>query len=71
MNCDLKSDPVRAVVFASFAVAFLLSFIDSASAADEPAAQKRTPLGQFVTIASPVDDAVFNRVSTAALRLQQ
>ena len=71
MNCDLKSNPARTVVFASFAVVVLLNFFDSASAADEPAAKKRSPLGQFVTIASPVDDAVFNRVSTAALRLQQ
>ncbi len=28
------------------------------------------PLGQFVTVASPVDDVVFSRVSNAALKLQ-
>lgn len=38
-------------------------------AADE-APQKKPPLGQFLTVTSPVDDAVFNRISTNALKLQ-
>ncbi len=40
------------------------------SAIDE-APPKKLPLGQFVTVTSPVDDAVFNRISTAALKLQR
>ena len=38
-------------------------------AADD-AAPKEPPLGQFLTVTSPVDDAVFNRISTNALKLQ-
>ena len=38
-------------------------------AVDE-APQKKPPLGQFLTVTSPVDDAVFNRISTNALKLQ-
>ena len=71
MNCDLKSDTARCVVVAGFAVTILLNCLDVATAADEPTLKKRTPLGQFLTITSPVDDAIFNRVSTTALRLQQ
>ncbi len=39
-------------------------------AADEPPA-KKVPLGQFVTVTSPVDDAVFSRISNLAIKIQQ
>lgn len=42
---------------------------ESPGADEAPAAQK-TPIGQFVTVSSPVDDAVFSRVSNAAIKLQ-
>lgn len=32
--------------------------------------EKKTPVGQFLTVTSPVDDSVYHRVSTAALKLQ-
>lgn len=41
----------------------------SASAADEAPVPK-VPAGQFVTVSSPIDDVVFNRISTTALKLQ-
>jgi membrane-bound serine protease (ClpP class) len=47
----------------------LLFAAPPASAADEVPA-KRLPLGQFLTVASPVDDSVFSRISTTALKLQ-
>ena len=40
-----------------------------ASAVDE-APQKKIPIGQFVTVTSPVDDALFSRISSTALKLQ-
>lgn len=41
-------------------------------AADAPAepTQEKTPIGQFLTISSPVDDTMYGRVSRAALALQ-
>ena len=41
----------------------------SALADDEPEA-KKTPVGQFVTVSSPIDDTVFAKVSNAAIKLQ-
>lgn len=39
------------------------------AAADE-AVQKKHPIGQFITVTSPVDDSVFGRISFTALKLQ-
>ena len=40
----------------------------AAQAADD--AVKKTPVGQFVTVSSPVDDVVFAKISNAAIKLQ-
>ncbi len=40
------------------------------SAGDAEADPKKTPLGQFITVSSPVDDLVFARISNAAIKLQ-
>lgn len=43
----------------------------TASSRGEDAVEgNKTPLGQFVTVSSPVDDAVFARVTNAAIKLQ-
>ena len=39
--------------------------------ADEAAPAKKLPVGQFLTVTSPVDDIAFARISTTALKLQQ
>lgn len=39
-------------------------------AADDDADAKKTPLGQFVTVTSPIDDTVYAKVSNAAITLQ-
>lgn len=70
MNFDTKPEGVGNLMSVGLVVTVLLSLLDVATA-DEVAAKRRVPLGQFVTVASPVDDAVFNRISTLALRLQQ
>ena len=38
---------------------------------DEAAAAKKLPVGQFLTVTSPVDDIAYARISTTALKLQQ
>ena len=39
--------------------------------ANDPAPAKKFPVGQFLTVTSPVDDAVFARISSTSLKLQQ
>jgi len=41
----------------------------SVSVGDDAAVQK-TPIGQFITVSSPIDDAVFSKVTNAAIKLQ-
>ena len=58
---------------ASFGVATLLPLLlswASVSAEDDPAVAQKTPIGQFITVSSPIDDAVFSRVTNAAIKLQ-
>ena len=55
---------------AEFCLFLLALGCANASAADGDAAPKKTPLGQFVTVTSPIDDTVFARVSNAAINLQ-
>lgn len=58
----------------SFALAYLgLLAIPwmATHAADDDADARKTPLGQFVTVTSPVDDTVYAKVSNAAVTLQQ
>lgn len=52
----------------SLAIVALICSVASADDVDAPVA--KTPLGQFVTITSPVDDRLYARISTAALKLQ-
>ena len=58
---------------ASLGVATLLPLVlswASASLGDDPPAAQKTPIGQFITVSSPIDDAVFSRVTNAAIKLQ-
>lgn len=48
----------------------LCSLIGAFSSRASLAEDASTPLGQFVTITSPIDDVVYGRVSNAALKLQ-
>ena len=48
----------------------LLLVAASGVRADDEAEAKKTPIGQFVTVNSPIDDLVFARVQNAAVKLQ-
>lgn len=51
-------------------IAVILTVMAGAySSGDDPAPPKKLPIGQFVTVTSPIDDSVYNRVSAAALKL--
>ncbi|WP_397571598.1 NfeD family protein [Schlesneria sp. T3-172] len=71
MKCQSKPDTVRDIVLASLFSIILFAPVRGADGQEEPVARTRVPLGQFVTVTSPVDDIVYSRISSAALRLQQ
>ncbi len=57
----------------SLGVATLLPLVlswASISSGDDPPVAQKTPIGQFITVSSPIDDVVFNRVMNAAIKLQ-
>lgn len=63
---------VRRFVFQTcFAVLCGLVWLKPTEAVDDVPLTRKSPVGQFVTVSSPVDDAVFARISSAALKLQQ
>ena len=70
MHSTLKNDSQRMIALAWIAALHLLATAGFVVAGDE-VPLKKVPLGQFLTVTSPVDDAVFNRISTTALKLQQ
>ena len=69
--CVTKSVSRRFFIWSCFVAIFLVSSADCLLIADEATIKKPLPIGQFLTVTSPVDDAVFNRISTTALKLQQ
>ena len=69
--CVTKSVSRRFFIWICFVAFFFACSVDSLLIADEVPIKKRLPIGQFLTVTSPVDDAVFNRISTTALKLQQ
>ncbi|MEI8016739.1 MAG: NfeD family protein [Schlesneria sp.] len=71
MMCVSKSVSRRFFIWSCFAAVFLVTGADWRLIADEAPTKKPLPIGQFLTVTSPVDDAVFNRISTTALKLQQ
>jgi len=68
MNCDVPHDSKRTAVRVFIVAMQVMTATQLVVADDAPA--KKPPLGQFLTVTSPVDDSVFGRVSTTALKLQ-
>ena len=67
----LQVDSVRAATWFGLVAWLPLAFNWAAVSCGEDAPEKaKTPLGQFITVSSPVDDAVFARVTNAAIKLQ-
>lgn len=58
---------IRTILFLGFAG--IVGIVPGSSRADEDRARK-TPIGNFITITSPIDDSIAARVSTAAIKLQ-
>ena len=69
--CVTKSVSRRFFIWSCFVAIFLVSSAECLLIADEATIKKPLPIGQFLTVTSPVDDAVFNRISSTALKLQQ
>jgi membrane-bound serine protease (ClpP class) len=69
MRGFVKKDTPRIVVPVWLATIQLVISAGTSSGIDEAPAQK-VPIGQFVTVTSPIHDEVYNRVSSAALKLQ-
>ena len=67
----MKTVSRRFFIWSFFVAVFLACSSDCSLAADEAPQKKHPPIGQFLTVTSPVDDSVFNRISTTALKLQQ
>ncbi len=67
----MKSVSQRFFIWSCFVAVFLTCSSDHLFAVDEAPQKKHPPIGQFLTVTSPVDDSVFNRISTTALKLQQ
>ena len=67
----LESVSRRFFIWSCFLAIFLAYRSVCLLAADEAPLKKHPPIGQFLTVTSPVDDSVFNRISTTALKLQQ
>jgi membrane-bound serine protease (ClpP class) len=63
---------LRRITQSLIGVGAVLFHLLSVHAADDDAADeaKKTPIGQFLTVSSPVDDLVAARISNAALKLQ-
>ena len=67
----LQADSVRTATWFGVVAWLPLAFNWAAVSCGEDAPEKaKTPLGQFITVSSPVDDAVFARVTNAAIKLQ-
>jgi membrane-bound serine protease (ClpP class) len=62
--------PPRGAALALLFLGLVGAFTSPAHGADGDAGGKKAPLGQFVTVGSPVDDLVFARVNNAAIKLQ-
>jgi membrane-bound serine protease (ClpP class) len=71
MSSKWESASQRMMVQACIVAMWFSWSTQSAAAIDDPAPVRKNPVGQFVTVTSPVDDTVFARISSAALRLQQ
>ena len=70
MNCSGRNHITREIAYCGIvAIPLWIAATLSVSAADE-VADVKAPAGQFVTVSSPIDDVVFNRISTTALKLQ-
>ncbi len=69
MSGSRRSDSISFAVRVGIVVAHFVWTSCAVSASDD-AAPKKLPIGQFITVTSPVDDAVFARVSAVALKLQ-
>lgn len=61
----------RLILQTCLAVLSLFVSVPFSIAADEAAPAKKVPAGQFITVTSPVDDVIFARISSIALKLQQ
>ena len=68
MYGSLKHNPQRVIIPVWIAAIHIFSAAAVSAADDEP--PKKIPLGQFVSVTSPIHDEVFNRISTVALKLQ-
>ena len=71
MNSIQKSVSRRMMASAYIAVIHFAFASLHLLAADEDAPSRKLPIGQFLTVTSPVDDVVFARISATALKLQQ
>ena len=71
MMSVMKSVSPRILIWSSFVAIFVACSPVCLLFADDVPVKNRSPIGQFLTVTSPVDDAVFNRISTTALKLQQ
>ena len=71
MMSVMKSVSPRFLLWSSFVALFVVCGPVCHLVADDVPVKNRSPIGQFLTVTSPVDDAVFNRISTTALKLQQ
>jgi membrane-bound serine protease (ClpP class) len=69
--CAMRSVSRRFFIYSSLVTTFLACHSVCLFAAEDGPLKKHPPIGQFLTVTSPVDDSVFNRVSTTALKLQQ
>ena len=68
MNSAARFDSRNFDARVSF-VAIILTIAAAAYCSGDDPPQKKLPIGQFLTITSPVDDSVFNRVSAVAMKL--
>lgn len=59
-------------LFGGDRIAAFRTFADDVAGAQQNSkdAEKKTPIGQFVTVSSPIDDVVYAAVSSAAIKLQ-
>ena len=71
MNRMLKSAHSRIMIPVCLTTFMLALTAQSAVAEGDPLRATKVPVGQFLTVTSPVDDTVFARISSAALKLQQ
>lgn len=69
MSRSAMRDSQHLIVRAGITAVLVFGAARFAAAVDD-GAPKKLPVGQFITVSSPIDDAVFSRISSTALKLQ-